>query len=66
MKKRTIHFRIFFSIILPVAAMALLLSLSRCNSRGGDNVVRFKRFFSDSSFWNQPLPDNPEIDPHSD
>jgi len=25
-----------------------------------------RRFFSDDSFWNQPLPDNPEIDPRSD
>ena len=25
-----------------------------------------KRFFSDSSFWNQPLPENVEIDPRSD
>lgn len=25
-----------------------------------------KRFFSDDSFWNQPLPENPEIDPRSD
>ncbi len=25
-----------------------------------------RRFFSDDSFWNQPLPENPEIDPKSD
>jgi hypothetical protein len=25
-----------------------------------------RRFFSEKSFWNQPLPDNPEIDPNSD
>lgn len=26
----------------------------------------FDRFFSDASFWNQPLPEHPEIDPRSD
>ncbi len=25
-----------------------------------------RRFFSDTSFWNQPIPENPEIDPNSD
>jgi len=25
-----------------------------------------KKFFSDTSFWNQPIPDNPQIDPNSD
>ncbi len=24
-----------------------------------------RRFFSDTSFWNQPIPDNPEIDPRT-
>ncbi len=26
----------------------------------------FQRFFSDTSFWNQPLPENPEIDPRNE
>ncbi|MEN8156466.1 MAG: hypothetical protein ABFS10_05920 [Bacteroidota bacterium] len=32
----------------------------------GSEAVHSKRFFSDSSFWNIPLPENPEIDPRSD
>lgn len=28
--------------------------------------IESKRFFSDESFWNQPITENPEIDPQSD
>jgi hypothetical protein len=39
------------------------------NTGSGDtmmNLQESRRFFSDSSFWNMPLPENPEIDPRSD
>ncbi len=34
--------------------------------RGPSEAARPRRFFADSSFWNQPLPRNPEIDPKSE
>ena len=34
-------------------------------SAAQENKV-FHRFFNDSSFWNQPIPENPEIDPQND
>lgn len=30
------------------------------------DVAKSRRFFSDDSFWNQPIPARPEIDPRSD
>lgn len=53
----------------------LLFAITGCTfqsrkkpTEGKANTSRIKteRFFSDTSFWNQPLPENPEIDPHSD
>ncbi|NJK86229.1 MAG: hypothetical protein HC906_09915 [Bacteroidales bacterium] len=35
-------------------------------SKDKEQNYTFKRFFSDSSFWNQPLPEMPEIDPNSE
>ena len=42
----------------------LLLGCLGCGSL--TNPDNQKRFFSNNSFWNQPLPENPEIDPRSD
>jgi hypothetical protein len=36
------------------------------NQKSEGNVIRVTRFFSDTSFWNQAIPENPEIDPKSD
>lgn len=45
----------------------LLLSAILCTSlSAGDAPVHPRRFFSDDSFWNQKIPDNPEIDPRSE
>ena len=59
---------LFFSI-------GICLTLSGCNTKPGakqaekviNNITEgSRRFFSDESFWNQPIPNNPEIDPRSD
>jgi hypothetical protein len=43
------------------------ICLSGCGreQKRDENVSSFRRFFSDSSFWNQAIPDNAEIDPKS-
>ncbi len=64
-------------IAVETGKYALLLSLSglfSCKQWSNSNVVteaqstssvKQTRFFSESSFWNQPLPFNPEIDDQS-
>ena len=53
-----------------IPILALLLSIS-CTNRSVDSqetvITRtgVKRFFSDSSFWNLPIGEDPEIDPRS-
>jgi len=49
----------------------LILTISCTNRKSnhqGSGAVQAetKRFFSETSFWNQPIGDNPEIDPRSD
>jgi hypothetical protein len=46
----------------------IIICLAGCvrEQKKTENISLTKRFFSDSSFWNQPIPDNPEIDPKSD
>jgi hypothetical protein len=49
-----------------------MLGLFGFTSIAQDSTVKAKaaaeqrRFFSETSFWNQPIPDNPEIDPQND
>ncbi len=44
----------------------LILIVSACQSQNKQAVKPvLKRFFAENSFWNQPLPENPEIDPES-
>ncbi len=52
-------------IILFLCLSAILLSCKQPVKVSDDSAVP-KRFFSDSSFWNQPIGENPEIDPGSD
>jgi hypothetical protein len=52
--KRLTDFKLLLLIII-----ATVINLETANSQ------QAKRFFSDTSFWNQPIPKNPEIDPNS-
>jgi hypothetical protein len=47
-----------------VILLMIMMYLSGCNSRSEQSDSP-PRFFSDGSFWNQPIPENPEIDPRS-
>lgn len=49
-------------LVLAPSFLCCLLALNH-NARGQN---RPKRFFSERSVWNQPIGDNPEIDPRSD
>ena len=57
---------------LPFLLLLFALPGNSCRNRtagSGEMIITADepvRFFSDSSFWNTPLPDNPEIDPGSD
>jgi hypothetical protein len=51
------------------------ITISSCNSQSKIKIsdkkvdldsLKSQRFFADESFWNQPLPANPEIDPQND
>ena len=42
--------------------LILASSLNYCNTKDAKQEIKKHRFFSDDSFWNQPVPDNPEID----
>lgn len=54
--------------------LAVAMSILACNSTEPEQAKTstdispkaVSRFFSDDSFWNQPIPDNAEIDPKSD
>lgn len=50
--------------------VGLFILVASCQLQQTENDqaknVTHQRFFSDSSFWNQPIGDNPEIDPRSD
>ena len=49
---------------LTVGSMMLVLFLGAFGQTSAQES-KPKRFFSDDSFWNQPIPDNPEVDPRS-
>jgi hypothetical protein len=59
-------------LILVVSVAPLLVAQAPAAVRPSSHIAQAphgdkpKRFFSDESFWNQPLPANPEIDPRSD
>ncbi len=58
----------FILAAVVLAGEGSLLSQVVCvsDSPDGSQKPKSRRFFSDSSFWNQPIPENPEIDPKSD
>jgi hypothetical protein len=58
---------IIFSLVLIFMEVSCKNHLEKQVSNYDSNIVslKSKRFFSDSSFWNQPLPENPEIDPQN-
>ena len=43
---------------------SLLFFILSCSVQ--EKTPKVKRFFSEKSFWNQPIPENPEIDPRTD
>ncbi|MDP4238356.1 MAG: hypothetical protein Q8904_02660 [Bacteroidota bacterium] len=45
--------------------LLILIIIAIANNYEPVKSQQTKRFFSDTSFWNQPLPQNPEIDPNS-
>lgn len=74
--------KIYYSLIGLLATVLLLSSGVWAEGEKADGQIRLivqgddmacshaaaktRRFFSDTSFWNQPIPENPEIDPKSD
>jgi len=48
-------------------ALSIILTATACqsNKKQTENQIQ-NRFFSDDSFWNQPIPENAETDPQSD
>ena len=52
---------------LTVFGMLFLMSNAQVKHNQAQSIqVQQQRFFSESSFWNQPIPVNPEIDPQND
>ncbi|NEW85361.1 MAG: hypothetical protein GZ094_23780 [Mariniphaga sp.] len=60
--------------IFKSLSLVLIFALTSCHfqakkstveSKTETNIKKTSRFFSETSFWNQPLPENPEIDPQS-
>ena len=56
---------------ITVSAFLLVLHLISCSgekySQPQENVKQQpRRFFSENSFWNTPIPENPEIDPRNE
>ncbi|MFN8254396.1 MAG: hypothetical protein U0W24_01825 [Bacteroidales bacterium] len=60
--------KISLLIILPIMAVSCGDQNRKLTNseRQKDSVQTPKRFFSDDSFWNQPIAENPEVDPRSD
>ncbi|MCK5788374.1 MAG: hypothetical protein KAH32_05220, partial [Chlamydiia bacterium] len=59
------------SAIKVIAKSVLLLAIVSCNNdstqeKKADQKVEVKRFFSDDSFWNQPIAKDAKIDRQSD
>jgi hypothetical protein len=54
----------FYSFLISIIICGFCSTYSiNAQSKGKQPV---KRFFSDQSFWNQTIPENPEIDPRND
>jgi hypothetical protein len=58
--------RILTAVILTGQAILFSQSVPGPDVRGRNQKPEARRFFSDGSFWNQPIPESPEIDPKSD
>ncbi|HUJ44940.1 MAG TPA: hypothetical protein VLW52_15185 [Opitutaceae bacterium] len=53
--------------IVPVLLAALLTGVVESAAPAGPTPAKsVRRFFSDDSFWNQPIPANAEVDPRTD
>lgn len=52
--------------MLLLAAALILVAGCAQKEEAPQEETKFKRFFSDESFWNQPIPADAEIDPRSD
>lgn len=61
-KSRT--YRIMRNYFLILISLLFIKFVPGCRSNS-DTSGETRRFFSPTSFWNTPVPDNPEIDPHS-
>jgi hypothetical protein len=46
--------------------ITFLVGCKNTNPKSELAALKAHRFFSDDSFWNQPIPENPEIDPKND
>lgn len=60
MPNKSSKFYLHFNTLL-----VLIILFTGINAKAQDNI-KGRRFFSESSFWNQPIADNPEIDPKND
>ena len=52
--------------IILFFSLSVILLYCKQQSKEFTDISVSKRFFSDSSFWNQPIGENPEIDPKSE
>ena len=66
MKVKWTAFRILVAAVFAGQAALLSQNAADPGAPGRIREPKPRRFFSDSSFWNQPIPENPEIDPKSD
>ncbi len=59
---------VFILAFVPVILNISCKPGSERSQKTGKEIIHqdSKRFFSDSSFWNQPIPADPEIDPQSE
>ncbi len=62
-----IKYKISIILIVIFGGFVLQPIVAKIKSTKAVNSIKEgRRFFSNDSFWNQPLPDNPQIDPQSD
>ncbi len=69
MKLRIIfnHLAVILAFGITIVSISCQPGSDRSKKTGKEiNHKDAKRFFSDSSFWNQPIPADPEIDPRSE
>jgi hypothetical protein len=64
--KRTSFIRILTAFVFAGEAVLISQTAAGSGDPAGIPKPESRRFFSDDSFWNQPIPENPEIDPKSD